>query len=220
MLTPGEKLSTFESVAQGMRIYGLTGGTGSGKSEVGRVFLERGIPVINADQIGHELLDPSGGAAAAVLAAFGDGIATEGAIDRMKLGALVFRDAEARALLNAIVHPLIREEILRRCRSLARDGHRLVVIDAALLAEDGARDPFLDGLIVVHSRSETRVARLMNERKLTRGQALERIAAQAPPERKMAVADWIVENEGSVEELRQKAAELAEELKRRAGVQP
>ena len=132
MLIPPQKTERVSRAA--MRIYGLAGGTGCGKSEVARVFADSGIPVIGADAIGHELIASGGGAVEAVTQAFGDGILTGGVIDRAKLGALVFADPDARERLNAIVHPLIAEEIDRRCGSLADAGHPFVVIDAALLA--------------------------------------------------------------------------------------
>ena len=103
-----------------MRIYGLTGGTGSGKTEVAERFLATGIPVVDADRIGHALIAPGGAAVDAVRNAFGDRILSCGRIDREKLGRIVFTDADARNRLNAIVHPAIRSEIHARCCGLGR----------------------------------------------------------------------------------------------------
>lgn len=171
-----------------MRIYGLTGGTGSGKSEAARRFAQAGIPVLDADAIGHELLESTGPVLDSVLRAFGDGILTDGQIDREKLGAIVFGDADRRTTLNQIVHPAIRMEIGLRCARLAEEGKHLALIDAALLGENGRLDPFLSGLVLVLSPVEMRIDRLVRHRGLTDAEARRRIDAQTPPERKIALA--------------------------------
>jgi len=203
----------------GLRVYGLTGGIATGKSEVAKVIAQSGIPVIDADAIGHELIGPGGKAAQAVVAAFGSEILTGGLIDRDKLGAIVFPVREARAKLNQILHPLIAREIEARCHELRQQNHPIAVIDAALLAEEGKKDTFLDGLIVVHCSKETQLARLTAQRRLTREEALRRIEAQCPTEYKVAVADWLIENEGTLEELRLKSRTLLEKLRGHALIQ-
>jgi dephospho-CoA kinase len=208
MLAPTEKPTDGS-----LRIYGLTGGTGSGKSAAARVFTEEGIPVLNADRIGHELIQPGGNAVQPVREAFGDGIMTRGAIDRGKLGEIVFSDPQARQRLNALMHPLIQEAITERCAQLARKGQELVVIDAALIAENLQKPPSLDGIIVVHCSHQKRVQRLVERAGLSEEQARRRMEAQTPPEQKLAIADWVVENEGTLEEFRAKARQLAKELK-------
>ncbi len=200
-----------------MRIYGLTGGTGSGKSEAGRRFQELGIPVLDADAIGHRLLEPGGGAAGAVVEAFGEDILTDGVIDRDKLGTRVFGDADARQRLNAIIHPAIRMEIAVRCMGLAEQGHELALIDAALIGENGWRDPYLNGLILVTCPRDTRLQRLMKARGLTEEEAARRIAAQTPPEEKIPLADWVIENTGTLETLWARVDEIAQELKHHSG---
>ncbi len=199
------------------RIIGLTGGTGSGKSEVAKVFLNHGIPVINADQIGHELLYPGGAAETAVMDAFGDSICTNGAIDRKKLGNLVFGDPRLLNQLNALVHPLIKREVVRRCAKCIEEGHDLIIIDAALLAEDRQKSNFLDGLIVVHCLREVRIRRLIEQRGLTREEAVKRVQAQTPPECKLPLADWVIENNGSLAELQSKTELIIEELRNESG---
>ena len=192
-----------------MRVIGLTGGTGSGKSEAAQRFKEHGIPVLNADQIGHEVIAPGGEAQAAVIEALGPTILTDGAIDRKKLGAMVFNDANALRRLNAIVHPIIIRTIKRHCKALERSGQRIVIIDAALIAENGEKPECLDGLILVTSSEPVRAARLMAARGWSEPEALRRIRAQTPPDKKVALADWILENDGSLPELRSKVDELA-----------
>lgn len=197
-----------------MRIYGLTGGTGSGKSEAGRRFSELGIPVIDADAIGHEVIAPGGAAEKDVIAAFGEGVVTDGAIDRAKLGARIFADNAARSRLNALVHPAIRMEIATRCAELAEKGNPIAIIDAALIGENGRRDDFLSGVILVLCPDEERVRRLMQNRGLSEDEARRRIASQTPPEAKLAIADWVIENKGTIEELYTEVDRIADEVRR------
>jgi dephospho-CoA kinase len=195
-----------------VRIYGLTGGTGSGKSEAARRFREAGIPVLDADAIGHELLETPGPVHEDVLRTFGDGILTNGQIDREKLGEIVFRDAGQRMALNRILHPAIRTELAARCARLAMEGQRLALIDAALLGENGRLDPFLSGLVLVLSPVPLRVERLMQFRGISEDEARRRIAAQSPPEGKIALAGWVIENTGTLKELHEEVDRVAGEL--------
>ncbi|MGI6461948.1 MAG: dephospho-CoA kinase [Candidatus Hydrogenedentales bacterium] len=205
----------MEKAASGVQVIGITGGTGSGKSEAARRFEELGFPVIDADRIGHEVLEPGGEAAPAVMTAFGPGILSAGQIDRKKLGARIFAEPEARQQLNAITHPCIKREIKRRIKALAAQGHRTVFLDAALIAESGQREQCLDGLILVTCPESVRLQRLMETRGLARGEAMARIRAQTPPDQKLALADWVLDNEGSVGNLRRQVEHLAMELKER-----
>ncbi len=195
-----------------MKIYGLTGGAGSGKSEAAKRFIERGIPVLDADVLGHDALEPGGAVEKSAVEAFGESILTEGTIDREKLGALVFRDPEARGRLNAIVHPAIAAEIARRCAALAAEGHETVLVDAALLAEDGAMPAGFEGLILVTCPADVRVARLVDYRGLDRALAEGILKNQRPPEEKIPLANWVVENDGPIEGLYQQVDHVAEEL--------
>ena len=199
-----------------MRIYGLTGGTGSGKSEAASRFATHGFPIIDADAAGHEVIAPGGAAEKAVIDTFGPGILTDGAVDRVKLGAQVFRNDEARKKLNAIVHPAIGMAIAMRCAALAED-HDLVIIDAALIAENGKKEEYLSGLILVLCPDNLRVQRLVAHRGSDEAEARRRIAAQTPPEKKLALADWVIDNSGSIDALHARVDEIAEELKTHAG---
>jgi len=196
-----------------MRIYGLTGGTGSGKSTAGKRFEARGIPVIDADKIGHEVYEPGGPAYDAVREAFGDAILTGGRVDREKLSALVFRDETARKKLNAIVHPAIQQVIAQRCMNLAQEGHNTVLIDAALLGENGTLDPWLEGLILVTAPESVRVQRLVEQRGIDPEEARRRIRAQTPPEKKVALANWVIENGGTLNALHTQVDAITEVLK-------
>lgn len=199
-----------------MQIYGLTGGIGSGKSEVAARLAERGIPVIDADLVGHEVLEPGGPAADPVTAAFGEGVLTEGRIDREKLAAVVFDDEEARNKLNAIVHPFIGMIIAERCAEFVQEGRSAIVVEATLLAEDGRREPWLDGLILVLSREDVRLARLDAKREMDPADARKRMAAQTPPEQKASLAGYVIENNGTLEELRVAADKVAEAISSQA----
>ena len=195
-----------------MKVIGLTGGTGSGKSTAARRFADRGIPVIDADVIGHELIAPGGAAEAAVIERFGDAALTCGTIDRAKLGAIVFADPQALAALNAIVHPLLAAEIAARCAAHASAGARACVIDAALLGEGAALEPWLDGLVLVAAPVETRVHRLRVHRGMDEAAARARIGAQVDPERKRALARWVIQNDGSLAELYERVDAVIAEL--------
>jgi dephospho-CoA kinase len=197
-----------------MKIYGLTGGIGSGKSEVARRLAEKRIPVIDADLVAHEVLDKGGLAVDAVIDSFGEAILTAGKIDREKLGAVVFSDDAARKRLNAITHPLISRIIAERCADLVQQGHSSIVIEATLLAEDGKREPWLNGLILVLARDDLRLARLTQERGMNAADARKRMAAQTPPEAKAPLADWIVENSGSLDDLHAATDAVAEKIRR------
>ena len=196
-----------------MKIIGLTGGTGSGKSTAARRFEEHGIPVVDADRIGHELLAPGGAGMQPVLDAFGDGILTSGIIDRAKLGALVFNDPARLEQLNGLVHPLLFAEIARRIQQCAAQDNPAVVIDAALLGERGEKEPWLDALILVSAPEEVRVQRLVQGRDTPQDVAWQRVRAQSDPERKRAYSTWVVDNGGSLEHLLAQVDAIAEELR-------
>ncbi len=194
-------------------VFGLTGGTGSGKSTAAARFAEHGLPVIDADRIGHELIAPGGRAEAPVIAAFGEGIVTCGKIDRAALGGIVFADPEALAQLNEIVHPLLAEEIGLQCVAHAASGAFACIIDAALLGEGAALEPWLDALVLVVASVAACVERLTSSRGLDEGTARTRIAAQVDPDRKRALARWIIENDGSLPELHARVDAVLQSMK-------
>lgn len=176
---------------------GLTGGIASGKSTVARAFGERGALVIDADRIAHETLAAGGAAHAEVVAAFGTSIlGAGGSIDRGRLGALVFEDPDARRRLERIVHPRVRQGIAARMRAHDRwpAGPRVAIVDAALLVETGSYREY-DRLVVVRCPPATQVRRLEERDGLSAEQARARIAAQAPLEDKIAVADYVVDTD-------------------------
>lgn len=195
-----------------MRIVGLTGGTGSGKSTAAKRFEERGLPVVDADRIGHELIAPGGAAESAVVEYFGDAILTSGIIDRAKLGAIVFKDPDKLAQLNAMVHPRLFGEIARRCQEHAMQGAEVVIVDAALLGESGVKDAWIEDLILVSAPEEVRIQRLEVYRDTPRAVAEQRVRAQKDPELKRAFSRWVIDNAGDLDALHRQVDAIVEEL--------
>lgn len=196
-----------------IRVYGLTGGIGSGKSVVAERLEAKGIGVIDADTIGHEVLADDPGAQAEIVSAFGkEVVAEDDTIDREKLALRVFGDSAARLRLNAIMHPRIHVRVLKKIMEYVEQGHKAVVIDAAILAENGKRESWLHGLILVLSRESVRLERLVTLRNMARDDALRRIKSQTPPESKICAADWVIHNDGTLQELQRAADALADTL--------
>jgi dephospho-CoA kinase len=177
---------------------GLTGGIGSGKSTVSALLAQRGAWVVDADRIAREVLEPGTPGLAAVAEAFGGGVlAADGSLDRPALAAVVFSDPEARRRLDGIVHPLVRHRTAELVAAAPEDA--VVVNDVPLLVETGQAASY-DLVLVVEADPETRVARLV-QRGLTEDDARARMAAQASDEQRRAVADVVLDNSGTTEQL-------------------
>ncbi len=197
---------------------GLTGGIGSGKSEVSRRLAALGAVIIDADTAARRVVDPGTPGLARIAEAFGPGaLRPDGALDRERLGVIVFSDPAQLAKLNAITHPLIAEwmQAAERAAVEAAEGDLIVVYDAALLAESGRWADY-DLVIVVDAPPEVQVDRLVSQRGMTPDQARARLAAQATREQRLALADLIIDNSGSIEDLDRRVAEVWADLKRRA----
>lgn len=200
-----------------MKLIGLIGGIASGKSEAARHLRKHGFPVIDADQIGHELIAPGGAAESAVREAFGEEIVLCGTIDRARLAARVFNDATERKRLNDIVHPAIFMEIGRRCAEYARQGHPAAIVDAALLCENRVREPWLDRVILILAARDKRMHRMVALRGMTTEDAEHRMNAQTPPESKIPLADWTINNDGSLDEFLQEVDDIIKAIDRDIG---
>ena len=184
---------------------GLTGGIGSGKSEVTRRLAAHGALVVDADTVAREVVAPGSSGLAAVVAEFGrDVLGADGSLDRGRLAALVFTDDSARRRLNAVVHPLVRAETARRFAAAPADA--VVVNDVPLLVEAGLA-PAYDVVVVVEAPAELRLARLA-ARGLTEPDARARMAAQASDEDRRAVADHVIVNDGSLADLDRRVRRL------------
>jgi dephospho-CoA kinase len=193
---------------------GLTGGIGAGKSEVSKSLAAQGAVVIDADLIAREVVAPDTDGLAAVIAAFGpDVLGPDGTLDRVRLGDIVFADQQKLAILNSIVHPRVGAR-MGELEDGAGPGS-VVVHDVPLIAENGLASSY-DLVVVVDVPPRTQLDRLIRLRGMSREQAQARIAAQASREQRLAIADIVVDNSGSLAELDRQAGELWSELRRRA----
>ena len=197
-----------------MLTIGLTGGIASGKSIVARMLQEQGCHIIEADLVAHEFLKPSNPVAQRVVAEFGPEIlGPGGAIDRAKLGEMVFGDPQKLARLNALTHPPVLEEIVRQLEEIARkDASSIAVVVAALHVESGYYKNF-DRLAVAWCTREQQLSRLMN-RGLTREQAERRIASQLPLDEKRRLADDVIDCSQSFEDTRRQVEEILSRWKK------
>ncbi len=192
-----------------MRV-GLTGGVASGKSTVAAMLTELGAVVIDADALAREVVEKGTPGLAAVVDEFGEQLLTpDGDLDRPAMGRLVFGDDTARKRLEAIVHPLVFERYAELEES-APEG-ALVVHDIPLLAESGRAEGF-DAVIVVDVPTETQVERMLRERGWTREDAESRIAAQATREQRLAVATHVIDNTGTLDDLRAQVRAVHDQL--------
>jgi dephospho-CoA kinase len=193
---------------------GLTGGIGAGKSEVSRLLVEHGAVLIDADRIAREVVAPGTPGLAAVVDAFGEDVLTaDGSLDRPRLGSIVFADPEKLAVLNSIVHPLVGARSRELEAAAAEDA--VVVHDVPLLTENGLA-PLYDVVVVVDARPETQLDRLVRQRGMTEEDARARMAAQATREKRLEIADIVIDNDGSREQLRRRVREVWADLERRA----
>jgi dephospho-CoA kinase len=198
-------------MARALRVLGLTGGIGSGKSTVARLFEERGVPVIDADLLSREAQAPGAPAHADIAAAWPEVIAPDGRVDRQRLGAVVFNDPAARRRLEAIMHPRIQELAEARLAALAAAGHRLAIYEASLLVEANRHRDF-DGLVVVTVSPATQVARVLQRGGLTEAQARARIAAQLPLSEKLRHATHVIDNDGDLAATEAQVAALLRDV--------
>lgn len=194
-----------------MKLVGLTGGVGSGKSTVAAMLRELGAEVVDADEASHAVYEPGTPGFDAVVREFGDEFVRDGRIDRKRLGELVFKDYDARRRLNAIVHPLVRDWMAARTAEAVERGANVVVQDVPLLFENGLEQLF-PTVVLVWVPEEVQIERLVNGRGFTRERAREVIAAQMPIDEKRASAQHVVDNSGSAEFTREQVERLWKEL--------
>lgn len=192
---------------------GLTGGIAAGKSEVSRRLAERGAVIIDADTVAREVVAPGTRGLAEITAAFGPGVLDAGgALDRGRLGEIVFADPALLGKLNAIVHPLVAGRMLEIERTAPPDA--IVVHDVPLLAENRLAGRY-DVVVVVDVAPEVQLDRLTRQRGMPADQARERMDAQAGRAERLAIADIVVDNSGPLAELDRRVDGLWEELRRR-----
>lgn len=197
-----------------MPLIALTGGIASGKSTIARRLEKHGAVIIDADQIVRDVQSPGSPVLQEIAAAFGDDlIDASGALDRAALGARVFSDPEALSLLNGIVHPAVRVESQRRMDdAFTKDPDAVVVYDVPLLVEARADDPW-DTIVVAHAPAEQRLRRLIELRDMEPKAAQDRINAQVPDEKRLAIADVVIDTAGTLEETRDHVDALWKQLR-------
>jgi dephospho-CoA kinase len=190
-----------------VKLVGLTGGVGSGKSTVHGMLRKLGAEVVDADEASHAVYEPGTPGFEAVLREFGEGYVRDGRIDRRALGELVFKDPDARRRLNAIVHPLVREWMAERTAEAAARGAKVIVQDVPLLFENGLGRLY-STVVLVYAPENLQVERLVRGRGFTLERAREVIAAQMPIEEKRRLAHHVIDNSGTVQETRAQVERL------------
>lgn len=200
-----------------MKLIGLTGGIGSGKSTVAQLLLRHGWELVDADQIARDIVEPGQPALAELAQAFGEDILQEdGSLDRGLLASRAFSSREKTAVLNSITHPRINEETQARFDAARQAGADFVVYDMPLLVDKGLHKD-MDATIVVDVDAEERVRRLVAYRGLDEEDARRRIAAQIPDDVRRAAADFIIDNNGPREALGEQVEGVVEKLRARLG---
>jgi dephospho-CoA kinase len=197
-----------------LKLIGLTGGAGSGKSTVAAMLRELGAVVIDADEAAHAVYEPGTTGFDAVVREFGVDFVKDGRIDRSRLGDLVFKDEDARRRLNAIVHPLVREWMTERTVEAVQGGVEVVVQDVPLIFENGL-EPLYSALVMVYVPEQLQVRRLVLGRGLSEERARAIVAAQMPIEEKKRRAHHVIDNSAGIDDTREQVQRLWWELAER-----
>lgn len=194
-----------------MRVYGLTGNIASGKSTVARLFRALGAPVVDADLVARQIVLPGTPALADIAQRFPGVLAADGTLSRKLLAARVFQDPAELSALNAITHPRIGEEVAAQLGAFAIAGQPFALYEAALIVENNLHQAE-DGLIVVTAPVEEQVRRLAARDQLGPAEARARLDAQLPVARKVALADFVIDNSGAEQELQAQVQRVFEQL--------
>ena len=191
-----------------MLVIGLTGGIGTGKTEVSRMLADLGAEIVNADLLGHEAYMPQTETWRRIVETFGEGVLTEGGeVDRKELGAIVFGDTVALEKLNAIMFPRIYRMVEERLEGLKAEGHEVAVVEAALFVE-AKWTPLADELWVTVAPEDVVIDRLKARRNLDENAIRARIRSQMPQEERLGHADVAIENSGGLDDLRERVHQL------------
>ncbi len=194
-------------------LIGLTGGIGSGKTAVSDILAQLGAGVIDTDLIAHQITAPGGCAIYPIQGHFGaDFIANNGALDRSKMRSLVFQNLEAKKALEAITHPLIKQETIKQANQLAQAGFPYLVFVVPLLIESGTWKGQIDHLVVVDCPEELQIERVMQRSNLSRIEVEGILKAQATRQERLAVADTVIENQGRLVDLQSAVEQLHQKI--------
>lgn len=196
---------------------GLTGGIATGKTTVSQMLAQQGIPIIDGDQVAHQVLANNQSVQAQIQATFGKQLVQDGQVDRAALGKLVFGNQAALAQLNAITAPVIRETIMTEMAQAKAHQVPLVVLDLPLLYEQHY-ETVCDGVLVVYLPVEKQLARLMARNQLSREDALKRINSQASLAEKRDRADFVIDNQGSLDQLKAQLKTVLEGVRHKSGM--
>lgn len=208
---PSTRINKVSTTQPGC-IVGLTGGIATGKSTVADIFRELGVVVIDADDLSRHIVEPGKPALEDIVDAFGSEVlADDGTLDRTRLGEKIFQDDDARRRLEAITHPRIAEAMLDRAKRAFEAGDSWVIYDAALLVESGTHE-MLDALIVVDCSVDTQRQRLQRRDGLDDGEIDDRLDAQMPLDEKRRAADYVIDNDGSLDDTSDQVQTLKERI--------
>ncbi|KAG8704162.1 hypothetical protein FRC08_002387 [Ceratobasidium sp. 394] len=201
-----------------MLILGLTGGIGSGKSTVSSLLASHGLPIVDADLIAREVVEPGTPGHAAICSTFGPTILKEGSqdIDRKKLGEIIFNDEQKRKQLNAIVHPAVRKAMFWSIVRHWMSGHRVCIVDVPLLIETGMWKQ-VGKVVVVYVSKELQMQRLMRRDSSDRAAAQSRVSSQLPLASKLEYADIVIDNSGTLADTERQINSLVQRLERETG---
>lgn len=186
-----------------MKIYGLTGGIASGKSTISKIFIEElNTPVIDADYLARRAVEPDSYGLKEIIKVFGNGVLKgDGSLDRQSLGTKVFKDNEAIKILNSIIHPIVDKMFRNEIKRFKELGHERAIYDCPLLIEENLMDR-VDEIIIVVIENKLQIQRLMSRDNLTEEEAIERINLQMPIDEKIKYGDYIIYNDGKLEQLK------------------
>jgi dephospho-CoA kinase len=210
---PPSEQASLDKLKGYIPFVGLTGGIGSGKTAVSDQLTQLGAGVVDTDLIAHQITGPNGTAIPFIQKQFGlEFIDANGALDRAKMRHLVFTDPKARKVLEAITHPLIREETIRKATHLIEQRIPYLVFVVPLLIESGNWLPLLDYLVVVDCPEEAQIERVMHRSKLPRNEVEKILKAQASRQERIVHADMVIENQGSLNELQAEVLKLHQKI--------
>jgi len=202
-----------------MLVVGLTGGIGSGKSSVSQILASHGIPIVDADVLARRVVEPTTSVHAQIVATFGSEVLLRDGsrgLDRKKLGEVVFNDERKRKLLNAIVHPAVRREMIWDVARYWLTGHKVCVVDAPLLIEVGIWK-YVSKVVLVYCSKDIQLQRLIGRDNIPQTAALARINSQLPLASKLEYSDHVLDNSGSPADLESQVTSLVARLRQDAG---